>query len=125
MLKLVGFDLGMAHSGSVVSTGRYDGVVDTWKCPQEFRCLGPESVPTGTGAEWVSVFPNDIDVSELRFFPWPEKNPPYSWKENDPTLRTAPYVRIEMTLGLSWARKKKSSTNDVRTNIATTVALNP
>ncbi len=125
MLRLVGRDYGMAHTGSVAtpSPGRFDGAIDTWECRGDFRCFGPENTPTGSGAEWISVFPDEINVASLAFFPFPNKDYRLAWKESDPLIRTAPYVRIELSVGFSWKRRKKVDLGDSRTSVTTTVSL--
>lgn len=131
MLRLVGRDYGISHSGAVLSAGRYDGKIDTWECRSDFYCAGAENTPVGTGStfdagttEWVSVFPDDINVSDVSFFPYPHKDYKLSWKENDPTIRIAPYVRIDMTLGFSWVRRKKiNNGSDPQAHVTTSVSL--
>ncbi len=54
MLRLVGRDYGTAHSGSVASSGRYDGKTDTWQCRSDFYCAGSENTPVGTGSSFDS-----------------------------------------------------------------------
>lgn len=131
MLKLVGKDFGLNHSGTTPSTGSFDGKIDTWQCVSDFYCAGPENTPVGAGStfvagnkEWVSVFPDDVNVSNLAFFPFPNKDYRLSWKETDPKIRTAPYVRINMTLGYSWFRRKRLTGNvNPQAHVTTTVSL--
>lgn len=54
MLRLVGRDYGLAHSGSIASGGRYDGRIDTWQCRSDFYCAGKENTPVGTGSSFDS-----------------------------------------------------------------------
>lgn len=131
MLRLVGRDYGIAHSGSVASSGRFDGKIDTWECRSDFHCAGNQNTPVGSGSsfdsgttEWVSVFPEDINVKNVSFFPYPHKDYRLSWKENDPSIRIAPYVRIDMTLGFSWIRRKKfNAGSDPQSHVTTSVSL--
>lgn len=125
MLRLVGRDYGLAHTGvtSVASPGRFDGVVDTWECRSDFKCLGRNNTPTGSGSEWVSVFPDDINVASLNFYPYPNKDHRLAWKEDVPANRVAPYVRIELSVGFSWKRRKKMSNQDSRAAVTTTISL--
>lgn len=83
MLKLVGKDVGMLHTGaSVLSVGRYDGVIDTWECHPDFSC----TLPSGASYEWVNIFPEFINVKSVHFYPYPEKDFRYAWKEADDAL---------------------------------------
>lgn len=121
----------MAHSGSVASAGRYDGKIDTWQCRHDFYCAGKENTPVGTGSsfdsgatEWVSVFPDDINVSRANFYPYPPKDYRLSWKENDPTIRISPYVRLDLSVGFSWIRRKRINNGlDPQAHMTTTVSL--
>jgi prepilin-type N-terminal cleavage/methylation domain-containing protein len=45
MLKLVGKDLGLSHSTSVASPGKYDGIIDTWACHADYNCTGVNNLP--------------------------------------------------------------------------------
>lgn len=130
MLRLVGRDYGFSHSGAVASAGSFDGRIDTWECRSDFYCAGNENTPVGTGSsfgtgttEWVSVFPEDINVVAVNFHPYPNKDYKLSWKESDPSIRVAPYVRIDLTLGFAWSRRKKIEGYDPKANVTTTVSL--
>lgn len=131
MLRLVGRDYGISHSGSVASAGRYDGKIDTWQCRSDFYCAGKENTPVGTGSsfdagatEWVSVFPSDINVSHVSFYPYPNKDYRLSWKETTPSIRISPYVRIDMTVGFSWLRRKRVNNGaDPQAHVTTSVSL--
>ena len=68
------------------------------------------NLPSGSDAEWVDLFPDYINVKKAAFFPYPDKDFKYSWKESDPTKTINPYVRINLTLGLSWERRRKLQT---------------
>jgi hypothetical protein len=125
MLRLVGRDYGEDHDGSASSKGAFDGVTDTWECRSDFRCLGPDNTPTGAAAEWVSVLPDDVNVLDAEFFPSPNKDPKLAWKEIDNSVQAAPQVRIVLSLGFSWDRRKKTSSGNPRTNLVTTVSLSP
>jgi hypothetical protein len=59
----------------------------------------------GDDADWVSLFPDYINVKQLNFSLFPQKNPWYSWKArdnfSDPNFISPfihPYVRIQLTL---------------------------
>ena len=86
--------------------------------------MGTGSTFVGTVTEWVSVFPDEVNVSNIAFFPYPNKDYRLAWKESDSKIRVAPYVRIDMTLGYSWMRRKKLASNsNPQAHIATTVSL--
>jgi len=110
ILKLVGTDKGILHDGT--STGSNDGVIDTWE-------YGSEYDSGGTNSGWIDVLPNYINVKSVKFYPYPDKNPKYNWKD---TAGIAPYVRIQLSLGFSWDRRKQIKSDPV-IDVATTINL--
>ncbi|MFA6090176.1 MAG: prepilin-type N-terminal cleavage/methylation domain-containing protein [Candidatus Gracilibacteria bacterium] len=123
MLKLVGKDLGLSHSTSVASPGKYDGIIDTWACHADYNCTGVNNLPAGVDSEWVNIFPTWINVKNVDFFLYPEKDFRYAWKESDPATLLNSYVRIHMTIGLAWEKRKKIRGPAADMTIATTVNL--
>jgi len=131
MLRLVGRDYGISHSGAIASAGRFDGKIDTWECRSDFYCAGAENTPVGNGdsfgtgaTEWVSVFPADINVTNVSFTPYPYKDYRLAWKDNDPSIRIAPYVRIDLALGFSWDRRRKlNNGSNPQAHVTTSVSL--
>lgn len=53
------------------------------------------------------MFPDDINVLRAAFFPYPNKDHKLAWKEDDASVRIAPYVRIDLSVGFSWMRRKR------------------
>ena len=123
MLRLLGRDLGMAHSGSVVSFGRYDGAIDTWICDPSYTCTHPARLPTGADNEWVDIFPSYVNVEDMNFFAYPPKDPHYAWKETDPSISVSPIVRIQLRLGYGWVKRAKINTPTPEISITTSVNL--
>ncbi len=127
ILKLVGKDYGDQHDGS--SSGSYDGVIDTWVCHKDWEgnCGGPTTlvwtIPTGTASEWIPLFPSYINVQNIEFKLYPNKDPQKAWATTDPAVFVHPYVRIKLTLGFAWNRRKAIKNNDPKVNISTTLSL--
>lgn len=96
MLRLIGKDLGVDHSAAT-STGKYDGIIDTWECHEDFNCPSG-NLPSGSDSEWVSIFPDFINVKSVEFYPYPEKDFRYAWKDANDALTVNSYVRIKLTL---------------------------
>ncbi len=117
VLKLVGRDLGLSHNGS--SPGQYDGIIDTWECHGDYNC----ATPSGIDSDWVNIFPEWVNVKSVDFYPYPEKDFRYAWKESGDSIVLNSYVRIKMTLGLAWERRKKIKWSPSDTTITTTVNL--
>ena len=123
VLKLVGKDLGLSHSWVVLSNGRYDGIIDTWACHQDYACIWSNNLATGTEIEWVDIFPSWVNVKNIDFLPFPEKDFRYAWKESSDSLVLNSYVRIRLTLGLAWEKRKKIRGPSGDITIATTINL--
>ncbi|NDK19599.1 prepilin-type N-terminal cleavage/methylation domain-containing protein [Candidatus Gracilibacteria bacterium] len=123
ILKLTGRDLGLSHSGASYSTGRYDGIIDTWECNTDYICTGANNLPTAAESKWVDIFPEWINVKGLGFYPYPEKDFRYAWKETDDTLVLNSYVKIRLTLGLAWEKRKTIKGPAANMTISTTVNL--
>jgi hypothetical protein len=97
----------MSHSGSIPSSGQYDGIIDTWECREDFKCNGNNNLPNWTDGEWVDIFPDYINVMHVDFYPYPNKDFRLAWKEDNPDIVINPYVRMNITLGLAWERRRK------------------
>jgi prepilin-type N-terminal cleavage/methylation domain-containing protein len=125
VLKLVGRDLGLSHTWetTITSTGRYDGVTDTWECHKDYNCTGVNNLPTGVDSEWVNIFPGWVNVRSVDFYPYPEKDFRYAWKESADGIVLNSYVRIKMTLGLAWERRKQIKGPPNEMTLTTTVNL--
>ena len=123
VLKMVGKDYGMSHSGAVSSSGKYDGIIDTWECHPDYHCTGADNLPTGADDEWVDIFPEWVNVKNVDFYPYPEKDFRHAWKESNDSLVLNSYVRIRLTLGLAWEKRKKIRGPSGDTTITTTVNL--
>jgi hypothetical protein len=87
-------------------------LVDTWICHPDWSCAGPpigtnEVIATGSGSEWVDLFPDTINVKDISFRAFPGKNPWRSWSAADTTTSPDPmfvtpfihpYVKLKLTL---------------------------
>lgn len=122
ILKLVGKDLGVSHTGSSYSTGQYDGVIDTWECHPDYYCPS-SNLPTGAEKEWIDIFPEWINVKNISFYPYPEKDFRYAWKDSNDSVVLNSYVKIHLTIGLAWEKRKKISGPSGDMTITTTVNL--
>lgn len=133
MLKLDGADMGWSHSGAS-ATGAFDWVADTWFCHPGWVCAWKEidgrNLATGTGTEWIPLFPKSINVKNLRFDLFPKKDP---WLAvaapdctSDPTCVSPfihPYVRVTLEIGFSYEKRKLLKNFDPSITISTTISL--
>ncbi|MCK9272381.1 prepilin-type N-terminal cleavage/methylation domain-containing protein [Candidatus Gracilibacteria bacterium] len=120
MLKLIGKDLGLSHTG----TTNADGIIDTWTCDSDYNCTGSNNLPTGANSEWVDILPEYINIKNANFYLYPNKNYLYSWKEDNANININPYLRINMTVGFSWIKRKQIKMSNQEVNISTTINLN-
>jgi prepilin-type N-terminal cleavage/methylation domain-containing protein len=138
ILKLKWYDIGQGHSGtSLSSTGSFDGNIDTWTCEKDWSCQwydllsGYGILATGKDAEWMDLFPSFINVKSLSFIAYPQKNSIKAWAAPDVvgwwTNSTSPfihpYVRLNLTLGFGWKKRKTIKNDDPTISISTSVSL--
>ncbi len=142
ILRLKWLDIGMNHSGQTLEPWVFDGMIDTWICHVDWPCTtGPTlpsnvwggRIPTWSDSEWIKMFPDYIDVRKLSFDIYPRKDPWRSWAAIDCIWGSCPawfispfiqpYVRIQMTLGLAWEKRKIIRWDDPTITISTTVSL--
>lgn len=138
ILKLKWLDIGLGHSwwlNDASNLGAFDGDIDTWVCHRDWACNGPTlpnnygTLPTGRDSEWVPLFPDYVNVKQLTFSLYPRKDPWKSWAATDsfapwsisPFLH--PYVRVQMTMGLAWEKRKLINNDDPTISISTTISL--
>lgn len=144
MLRLIGKDLGMSHSGDLSQDSTaYDGKIDTWVCHLDWRCSGPAlpspnsiyRLPASTGStnEWIPLFPDYVNVRSLSFTVYPQKDPVRSWNASDCVSGTCPadyistfinpYVKIQMNLGLAWSKRSVIRGDNPTISVSTTINL--
>lgn len=139
ILKLQWLDIWYSHSWNVTDTGAFDGAVDSWVCHMDWRCSWPyipsanSNLATGRDEEWVDLFPDTVNVKSLGFTAYPQKDPWKSWVAPDcigwscpisfisPFIH--PYVRLELTLGFSWWKRRAIRNDDPTISINTSVSL--
>lgn len=124
---MVARDFGISHNPGDPSFGLYDGKIDTWQCRSDFKCAGSESTPTGADTEWVPLFSDDINVRSLSFDPYPRRDFRKNWEnlsiQSEDMI--APYVRLGISMGFSWKKRKMMSTNNPVVTVSTTINLTP
>jgi len=137
ILRMKWLDRGMMHSWSLTDTGAFDGIIDTWVCHPDWSCAWPtigtnEVIATGSGSEWVDLFPDTINVKDISFRAFPGKNPWRSWSAADSAIDQSfvtpfihPYVKLKLTLGFAWVKRNLQiqKTDDPTISIVTSVNL--
>ena len=129
-------DIGYTHSGVTSDTTAFDGKVDTWLLHRDWpggvSLASGDKLATGTGNEWVDLFPNSVNVKSLQFFLYPQKDPWLSWDAKDcgssspancvsPFIH--PYVRLQMTVGFAYGKRRTLKGDNPTISINTTIAL--
>ncbi len=134
VLKLKWLDVGLAHSGGTTDRTAYDGIIDTWVCIEYGQCTGPtlsssEKLATGTGAEWLDLFPSTINVKNLTFQIYPIKDPWLSWSAPDCLIVSCistfihPYVRMNLEMWFASWKRRTLRNEDPTISIATSISL--
>ena len=121
-LKLIWEDAGLNHLNAW-GIWDNDGIIDTWLIHPDFS--GGNRIVAGdtTTDYWQPLFPTSIHVKDVQFFPYPNRDLEYSWRDADPNVNISPYVRISMTLTPSWKSRKKIRWKLPEIEINTTVQL--
>lgn len=136
-LKMHGKDLGWKHDWNW--NGAYDGVTDTWICDDAWQCTSKEigdakkfRLATGKDSEnqWVNLFPSKINVKNLRFELYPQKDPYLSAAAPDAVQGSNeispfihPYLRISIDLGFSYAERRAIKAINPSISSTTTISL--
>ncbi len=114
-LKLTWKDWWENHNATF--TWAFDWKTDTWIINKRFSWetnVDPSnSVIAWTWATqeeknkyWQSLFDDSINVENVKFLLFPNKDTSLTWKENN-FSDTAPYLRLQMTLKPSWKSRKQ------------------
>lgn len=122
-LKLDWKDWWELHSSSTTSTWFYDWIIDTWIYDESIYWIWLIAWSLSE-SKWVNLFPDYINVKDVRFYVYPNKYNKYSWADNDPWVNIAPYVRINMTVSPSWKKRWWMKWKMPEIKISTTIALN-
>jgi hypothetical protein len=77
-------------------------------------------IVSATGA-WVDLFPRSINVKKLEFYLFPNKDPNFAVDEV--VAPSAGYVRLALSVGYSWAERRKFALSDPTITISTTLNL--
>lgn len=137
VLKMRWVDYGYTHTGSAIDGSAFDGKIDTWLLHNQWTngvslATSWDRLATWTGNEWVDLFPNSVNIKSLQFYVYPKKDPWMSWDAQDCTLVSPPtcvspfihpYVRIQMTVGFAWGKRRVLKNDDPTISINTTVSL--
>ena len=100
-----------------------DGIIDTWYIHPDFS-WGVQVIAESNATDyWQPLFPDTIHVKDVEFYPYPNKDLEYSWRDASANVNIAPYVRISMTLAPSWKSRKKIRWKVPEIQINTTVHL--
>ncbi len=94
----------------------FDWYIDTWLINSRFsgkdNTTPSKSVLAWSWTEeeinkyWQPLFDDSINVENVKFFLYPNKDTNLTWKENNPE-DTAPYLKLQMILKPSWKTRKQ------------------
>lgn len=82
----------------------YDWTPDTWIIDPNFAWTWWLVAWSNTWSYWVSLFPDSINISDLKFYLYPNKDLRLSWKEWW-AVNFSPYLRISYKLTPSWGKR--------------------
>lgn len=124
-LKLEWRDRGLDHNLLVDDPTQYDWVIDTWIISTEFT--GWTEVIAWNYANsnlyWQKLFPDDINVTEFKVFPHPNKDIDRAWKEDSDEQNVAESVRIQLWMMPAWKNRKQFKWKPKEYKYTTTINL--
>lgn len=139
ILKLSWLDIGVNHTWAKISTGTsYDGIIDTWVCTEDWEWCrnnpivkANQNIGTGTGWEWINLFPSTINIKNLSFQIFPVKDPWLSWAARDCNISNPncispfihPYTRMNLEMWFSWWKRRTLRNEDPTISISTSISL--
>lgn len=116
ILELNGYDIG--YKTHTISAPRYsalfnDGKIDTWVCAKDYKCNGNPSNGTETAPKlngnndgWENYSPPTINITDLKFYIAPLKDPRKAFNESTESVQMQPHITIILTAELSDAKYK-------------------
>lgn len=124
-LKLEWRDWWINHDFLIPSQWQFDWVIDTWIISKNFLWLTDDIVAGSNSVDnyWVPLFPDTINVSDFKIFPYPNKDLDLSWKDYSEEINTSAYARIQLSILPSWKLKKKITWNPKELKFSTTITL--
>lgn len=127
-LKLEWVDWWINHDKS--GSGVYDWNIDTWLIDKAFSSetnIDKNNSIIAWGADdiwfWQPLFWDNINVKNVKFFIYPNKDYRLSWRNTDPKVNIAPYIRIKMTLVPTYKSRSWIKWKIPEIDINTTVSL--
>jgi hypothetical protein len=56
---------------------------------------------------WQPLFPDTINVSNFKVFPYPNWDIKLAWKSKDPSININPYLQISFEVLPSWKKRRQ------------------
>lgn len=101
----------------------YDWIIDTWIIDKDFT--GWVEIIAGSNLDtwfWQPIFSNNTNVSDFKVYMYPNKDKKYAWK-NYSYIDFNPYLKIQITLSPSLAKKWGIKWKIPEIKLATTINL--
>ena len=105
-IKLSWKDWWMNHDLNTPDSTQSDGVIDTWMINKDFTWW-KDVIAWSWTLNWVSLFPDNINISEFKIYAYPNNDINYNWKNYDITSSISPYIIIKMKMKPSWLSRRK------------------
>ena len=102
----------------------YDWVVDTWIIDKDFTWW-TEIIAWWTSDTWFwqPLFWKNVNVTDVKFFIYPNKDKDLAWQDSSSEVNISPYIRIQMTLSPSYSARKWFRWTIPKIKINTTINL--
>lgn len=121
-LKMNNIDIWKDHDRSITWKWQYDWIPDTWIINPDFSWTWELVAWSNTWNYWVPLFPDSINVKDVRFYLYPNKDLNLAWKEWGGS-NFSQYLRISYTLTPSRAKRWWIKWKIPELNFSTTITL--
>lgn len=101
----------------------YDWNPETWIINPDFAWTWWIVAWSNSWNYWVSLFPKTINVKDVKFFLYPNKDLNLAWKDPSISSNFSPYLRIQYKLTPSWEKRKWIRWKIPELNFSTTITL--
>lgn len=112
----------------------WDWLIDTWINDPEITWLSESlhisEISASSGHNSADhnrfyLFPNDINITDVKYYIYPNKSPEYAWRaESWEAWNISPYIKIKITMEPSFQDTMTLKNIDLSTTFTTTINLN-
>ena len=122
-LKLEWVDWWIDHNSAIIDATQNDWVIDTWLINRQFTWWTNIIAGSNSNNYWKPLFPNSINVTDFKVYPYPNVETKYFWKNATVSSNISPYVILNFKIKPSWETRNKLKNSWRELNFNTTINL--